>query len=122
MIEVLFYFVIFLIIGLLTVGYFMHNGSVVAIAGVLAILIGALFISGEGIELQKPNAFAIQDVNADYTTATVGYTTIGSADSFLLLMIQYLFFVGGFGLLIYALLISARTPPAEQIIEETIVE
>jgi len=122
MIEPIFYLFIFVIIALIYFGLVSKQPGAIAVAGVFSILLGALFLSGVSLELQKPDNFSTQDVNADNTQTSIVYKTLDSSDE-LIFMLQYLFFLGGFALLIIALVISTRTTPQEvEEFEEQVTE
>jgi len=103
MIAVLFYFTIFLIVGLIAFGMLMKQPGAVAVAGVFTILVGAMFLTGGTLELSQPATILMQDLNADATLSTISYTTLDTTTSNLMLMMRDLFIYGGFGLLIIAL-------------------
>ena len=103
MIAILFYFTIFIIIGLIAFGFLMKQPGAVMVAGVFTIMVGVMFLTGGTLELSQPATILMQDLNTDATLSTISYTTLNTTTSNLMLMMRDLFLYGGFALLIISL-------------------
>jgi len=100
MIESLFYFYVFIAVAVFLLGAWGKTPMFISLSSVLFIILGAILMTGEAIELNEADHFILQDYNSDAKLIDKYRVELTKDNDNLVNAFTNLFFYGGFGLLL----------------------